>query len=268
MTAGSLGQLGYAQQLWALRYFWFSLVVNDIRSRYRRSIVGVGWSLLRPLGMTVIFCLVFGSMFNRNINDYAPYVLVSVTIWQFIAESMVSGCQCFKTGSAYIRQQRIPHAIFPLRTVLGSGFHFVIALSLGIALTMYLKGIANVPVLLFLPVALLILFVAGWSLAIVAGVAQTYFPDTSHLLEIGIQILFYLTPVMYQTSDFPNRHKFLAALTYNPIQSLLELIRRPLLQGELPSEFNLAMSLGFTAALAAIAVVLLRRLERNLVFWL
>ena len=268
MTADSPLQFDYLRRIWTLRYFWFSLVTNDIRSRYRRSILGVGWSLLRPLGMTAIFCLVFGTLFNQKIETYAPYVLVGMTAWQFIMESLLTGCHCFTNGSSYIRQQKIPHAIFPLRIILGAGFHFGVAFTLGIGIAWYFQGIPSVAHLAFLPISVLILLALGWSLAIIAGVSQTYFPDTSHLLEIGMQILFYLTPVMYRTDAFAGRGRLTAVLNWNPFYSVLELFRKPLLDGELPSLFNLGMSLGITVVAGAIAWFLLRRLERTLVFWL
>jgi lipopolysaccharide transport system permease protein len=268
MTADSPLQFDYLRRIWSLRHFWFSLVTNDIRSRYRRSVLGVGWSLLRPLGMTAIFCTVFPHLFKQDIATYAPYVLISITIWQFFMESLLTGCHCFANGSAYIRQQKIPHAIFPLRTILGAGFQFLIAFGLGIGVAAYFQGIPSVAHLLFLPIAILILLALGWSLAIIAGVSQTYFPDTSHLLEIGMQILFYLTPIMYRASAFIDRGRLSIVFAWNPIQSILELFRQPLLQGEWPTAFSFGMSLAFTGAAAAIAWFLLRRLERTLVFWL
>lgn len=268
MTAASSNSFDYFQRIWDLRYFWFSLVHNDIRSRYRRSILGVGWSLLRPLGMTAIFCMVFGTLFKRDIASYAPYVLIGMMTWQFIVESLLTGCHCFTHGSAYIRQQKIPHAIFPLRTILAAGFHFLVAFALGMLITAYFRGVPSFAHLAFLPVAIAIVMVLGWSLAIIAGVSQTYFPDTSHLLEILMQILFYLTPIMFDPSDFPNRQRLGAVLSWNPLKSILELFRQPLLYGELPTPFALAMSIGTTAVAAIIAWFLLRRLERTLVFWL
>ena len=268
MTADSPLQFDYLRRIWMLRYFWFSLVTNDIRSRYRRSILGVGWSLLRPMGMTAVFCVVFGALFHREIRTYAPYVLVGMTTWQFITESLMLGCHSFTSGAAYIRQQNVPHAIFPLRTVLGAAFHFLVAMILGLGITAMFQGIPSVAHLLFLPISLAILIVLGWSLAIISGVAQTYFPDTSHLLEIGMQMLFYLTPVMYYTDDFKDRGRFSAVLAWNPVQSVLDLFRKPLLDGELPSLFSIGMSLAFVGIAAGIACFLLRRLERTLVFWL
>ena len=270
MTADSPLQFDYLRRIWALRHFWISLVTNDIRSRYRRSLLGVGWSLLRPLGMTTIFCVVFGTLFNQDIATYAPYVLISMTTWQFLMESLTSGCHCFASGSAYIRQQQIPHAIFPLRTILAGGFHFLVAFTLGIVVTAYFQGIPSIAHLALLPFAIMMLLALSWSLAIIAGVAQTYFPDTSHLLEIGMQILFYLTPIMYRSNSpaFSTRGRLSLVFAWNPIQSILELFRQPLLNGEWPSAFSIGMSLAFTGIAAAIACCLLRRLERTLVFWL
>lgn len=267
MTADSAFSFDYLQRIWTLRYFWFSLVQNDIRSRYRRSILGVGWSLLRPLCMTAILCVVFGTLFKRDITYYAPFVLVGIMTWQFIAESLTAGCHCFANGSAYIRQQKIPHAIFPLRTILSSGFHFLVAFGLGIVITAVIMGIPSVAHLAFLPISMLIIAALGWSLAIISGVAQTHFPDSSHLLEITLQIMFYLSPIMYDPSDFKDR-SFATVLSLNPVTSILELFRKPLLHGELPSLFAISMSVGFTLGAALLAWFLLRRLERTLVYWL
>ena len=59
--------------MWRCRYFWMSLVKIDLRTRYRRSVIGLGWSLLRPIAMTVILCAVFGTLFNQKIQDFALF---------------------------------------------------------------------------------------------------------------------------------------------------------------------------------------------------
>jgi ABC-type polysaccharide/polyol phosphate export permease len=191
-----------------------------------------------------------------------------MTTWQFLHEALLHGCNTFAAGSAYIRQQQVPHAIFPLRTVLSAGFHFLVALSLGIVLALWCNGPPGWSAVLFLPAALAILFVLAWSLAIIAGVTATHFPDTSHLLEILLQILFYLTPIMYRPEALPAHASVTKLLTYNPANAMIELIRAPLLKGELPDLVSLAVAIGFTALAAVTASWLLRRLEKTLVFWL
>src|SRR3712207_3342312 len=108
---------GYFHNIWRLRYFWLSLVQDDLARRYRRSFLGVGWSLVRPLGLTMLFCGVFGQLLDQRVVEYGPFLLLGLTIWQFLAESALHGCHCFQHGGVYLRQQPLPLAIFPLRVV-------------------------------------------------------------------------------------------------------------------------------------------------------
>src|SRR6516164_2811351 len=85
---GDEGMSQYLSAIWKCRYFWLSLVQMDLRSRYRRSALGVGWSLLYPIAMTAIFCLVFPRIFGVvDIREYAPSVLVGLCFWNFITST-------------------------------------------------------------------------------------------------------------------------------------------------------------------------------------
>ncbi len=267
MASVGLSQSSYLSQIWRLRYFWFTLVCNDIVNRYRRSFMGVGWSLLRPLSMTFVFCIVFGAMFNQPTENYAPFLMVGMSVWQYVVESLTGGCNSFSNSAAYIRQQKVPLAIFPLRQVLSSGFHFLIALALAVAVTIYFKGVPITWALLMVPVGLTLLFFLCWFGAIVAGLMQTHFRDTGHILEIGLQILFYLTPIVYSPTLFPNRRKLLMILEWNPIYALLQTIRQPIVEGTLPGWEHMAIAVGFVVFTGLFAWACLRRLEKTLVFW-
>jgi lipopolysaccharide transport system permease protein len=268
-----VGPSTYLRDIWKLRYFWFALVKNDLKTRYKRSFLGIGWSLLKPLAMTAIFCLVFGKLFNVPIEEYAPFVLVGMTTWQFITESLLQGSHSLTMGSAYIRQQKIPLAIFPLRTVIGSGFHTGVALIVAIGITIYFSvfmggGNFHPLGLVYLIPGMIILLLIGWCLAIITGVLGTHFPDTRHLMDVCLQILFYITPILYKPESIPGRAKLLFVLEWNPITSLIALIRTPILEGQPPTLQNILMSLGFLVICAIFAALLLRRLERNLIFWI
>lgn len=268
MTTAALRRSSYFGEIWRLRYFWSSLVCNDIVARYRRSFLGLGWSLLRPVAMTIVFCFVFGGLFNQPTAEYAPYLMLGLAVWQFLIESMLVGCNSFVNSAVYIRQQRVPLALFPLRTVLGTGFHFLIAFLLAVGLTLYFKGVTNPVAALTVIPSLLLIFVFAWAAATVLGLIHAHFPDTSQLLEIAMQILFYLTPIVYKTSSFPDRRKLLFVLEWNPFYSLLQLVRTPILDGTLPDARNVIVSIVFVAATALLAWMLLRKMERHLVFWL
>jgi lipopolysaccharide transport system permease protein len=264
----STARFDYLSRMWLLRHFWFSLVVNDLSQRYKHSFLGVGWSLVRPLAMTFLFCLVFGQLFQLDAGDYAPHLLIGMTIWQFLHESLVQGCESFKNGSAYIRQQPAPLAIFPLRTVMGSAFHTLIALGLALGLTFIFKGSLHVTALLWLAPAMVLLFFLAWSLAILSGIMNTHFPDTKHVLEIGLQFLFYLTPIVYKGETLQGRTHLAWLVDCNPVTSILALFRAPIIEGAAPPVQHVAVSVGVLIIAGVLAVVLLRKLERTLVFWI
>src|SRR4051794_39901621 len=94
----------YLATVWQFRHFWLSLVRMDLRTRYRRSLLGVGWSLLQPLAMTAIFTVVFAMLFHATITEFIPNVLTGMVCWNFIIGCGVTGCHCFLLGESYIRQ--------------------------------------------------------------------------------------------------------------------------------------------------------------------
>src|SRR5437763_299835 len=147
--------ISYFGAIWNCRHFWFSLVKLDLRTRYRRSVLGLGWSLLQPICMTAIYCVVFHKLFNQSIAEYAPHLLAGQVIWNFINLSTLQGCQSFFQGEAYIRQCPLPMAIYPLRTVLAASFHFLIAMSVVLLLVVGLSLAGPEPRQVFHPISLL-----------------------------------------------------------------------------------------------------------------
>lgn len=258
---------GYVAAVWRCRYFWMSLVKMDLRTRYRRSILGLGWSLLHPIAMTAVLCTVFHGLFALPVADYGPFLLSGLTLWGFITASVSQGCDCFYSGENYIRQYPAPMAIYPLRTVLGAAFHFLVAVCVVVALTWGFKGFGNVPVLVSLAPSFLLLLIFGWSVAVLSGAASVIFPDMKHLLDIGLQIMFYATPIMYP-SDLMEKKGLSWLMKYNPLVAWLDLFRHPLLNGHLPTLNNWLIALGAVAVTGTAAVITLARLQRRLIFYL
>ncbi len=259
--------LDYLKRIYRFRYFWLNLVWYDLRSRYRNSFLGIGWSLARPLALTIVFCMVFRKVFGLNIAEYAPFLLIGMSVWQVLLETVVHGCMCFMIGAPYIKQQQLPLAIFPLRNTLGACFHCLIAVALSILATWYFRGINWPIVLLGILPGLLLLFLLGVSLATLSGIMHTHFRDTQNLLEISVQILFYLTPVIYPLDKISHRGRLTLLIEYNPFSAVIEMIRTPILYGTLPTLSTVQTALVFVTVMVALASLALRKLERNLVFW-
>ena len=263
--------VSYFGTIWQCRHFWMSLVRLDLRTRYRRSILGLGWSLLNLICMTAILCVVFSKLLNQSIIDYAPHLLAGLAIWSYITTSALQGCHAFFQGEAYIRQCPMPLAIFPLRTVLAATFHMLIALGVVIAYVTALGALGfrqhHYTALLYLPPALVMLFVFCWSLAILAAFTNVYFQDTQHLAEVGFQMFFYATPIIYKASLLEG-YGLSWMLDYNPVVVFLKLIREPILEGTAPALSTYLQGLAIIAASAGLAAYLLARLQKRLIFHL
>jgi lipopolysaccharide transport system permease protein len=259
---------GYFSEIWRLRHFWLALVRIDLRNRYRRSILGMGWSLLHPIAMTTVLCVVFSQVFKADIKTFAPYLLTGLTFWGFIVAVVMQGCQSFFQGESYIRQHPAPLAIYPLRTTLSAGFHFLLGFGVAAVLVWSLQGFGNLAALIYLVPTFVLLFIIGWSLAVCMGAANVLFQDCQHLVEVVIQMLFYMTPIMYPPGLLAGRRLLSWIPRLNPLAALLELIRAPLIDGQMPSAWAIGMSVGTAAVVVVIAALTLRYFEKRLIFYL
>ncbi len=270
--------LQHLKAVWTFRYFWMSLVKMDLRSRYRRSVLGIGWSVLHPLAMSAVFCLVFAEIMRVQGGDaagypaqwrwYAAYLLSGMAVWEFIRNSTAIGCQALLANEAYIRQCPLPYGIYPLRTVMGTGIHFVISMTVVVVLVCVLKGAPDALGVLWavLPVMVLLLFFC-WALATLSAFSTVYFHDTAHLVEVGSQLFFFLTPIMY-TRDILEKKGIGFLADINPVNLFLELIRTPIVTGQ-PVEAHLyVQGAVLTAAAVGLAAGTIGWLQKKVIFQL
>ncbi|MCS7021703.1 MAG: ABC transporter permease [Gemmataceae bacterium] len=261
--------LQHIAAVWRYRYFLLALVKLDLRQRYRRSVLGLGWSLLHPLAMTAVFTVVFSNLLGGgDPTHYAASVLASLAVWGFLRDSALQGCRTFQANEAYIRQSPLPYTIYTLRTVLGQAIHALIALSIVFVMVAIFKQEIHVALRLILLVpALLIIFVSAWAIATIAAYINVYFHDTVHLLEVGSQFLFFLTPIMYSRRILDE--KDLGWLVdANPVYWMLEMVRHPLLTGELvPLEMYIHAA-AFSLLVTGLALGVIAWLHKRLIFHL
>jgi lipopolysaccharide transport system permease protein len=268
---GGISMTSYLSDIWRLRHFWTALVRIDLRNRYRRSMIGIGWSLLHPIAMTIVLCAVFSQLFGLSVREYAPSLFSGLIFWNFIVAVTNQGCQCFFQGESYIRQHPAPLAIYPLRTALGAGIHFLFGLCVVLVFVWILNGFGNLPALISLIPTLMLLFIFGWALGICMGVANVLFQDCQHLVEVVLQILFYVTPIIYPAEKLLEKlsGKHLEWIVkLNPFGIVLEMLRKPILDGQLPSIGMYASGLLVVSLVAVAAILTLTRFERRIIFYL
>ncbi|MFO0878693.1 MAG: ABC transporter permease [Gemmataceae bacterium] len=255
----------YFSELWSFRHFWMNLVRAELQRRYRRSILGLGWSMLQPICMTLVLGVVYRRVFQISFWEFAPMLLTGLAFWNMFSQTILRGCDSLVTSESYIRQQPLPLALFPLRIVLTSAFHFLISFLLTLLLVWPLRQMFAPLALLSLIPTFFLLFCFCWSLSIIAGFAHTFFPDTQHLAEVGLQALMFLTPIMYPASIL-EKSGVGWILHWNPLAVILEMLRQPVLTGEVPLFSTYAIATGLVALPCIVAGWMISRYEDRLIF--
>lgn len=247
------------------------MVRMDLKTRYRRSVLGVGWSLMNPIMMTIVFCVVFGAWFSRgDWRSYGPYFLAGLTLFSFVRDSAWSGCYTFFKNENYIRQCPLPLTIYTLRTVLGAAIHFGISLLVTLAAVLILmpeQALRLLSILWILIPAVVMLFMFCWSISILAAYMTVFFHDTVQLTEVTFQILFFLTPIMYPAEMIRDRGLSIL-LQINPIVVFLEMIREPMLTGEVPTVWVYQKASIIVVTAGSMAIGTIAWLQKRMIFHL
>ena len=254
--------------IWTFRHFLLALVRLDLRLRYRRSVLGVGWSLISPIVMTAVFVLIFSNLLGADPRTYTKILVLGTAVWGFFRECAVGGCQALVSHESYIRQCPLPFGLYSLRLVLGQAIHSAIALGVALVAVVVVDGnTANLAVLPAVVPALVMLLLAGWAIATIFAFAQVYFHDTQHLLEIAAQLLFFLTPIVYPPEVLVNKGlRWMVAA--NPVNLFLELIRTPLATGAMPELDAYFKALAGTGLLIGLAATVTSSLQKKVIFHL
>lgn len=259
--------ISYMQGIWDARYFWVHLSLSDLRSRWRRSFFGVFWSIMQPLGITLLISIVFGKMFNSPITTYAPYILSGILVWDYLITCVTGGSLSFVQADAYIKQCNHPLAIYTLRTVLTATFILALASVSLISWTIVVLpenfGWCWLSALTIFPMLALI----AWPLSTMLAYIGVRFRDVPHALGLVMQGLWFISPVYFETKIFRSGGLH-ALIDYNPVYHLLQIVRAPLLEGKWPTLVNYEYVIGTAIVFMILALLVGRKAERKVIFYL
>lgn len=214
-----------------LRDLMRELVARDMKLRYKRSVLGVAWSLLNPLAHLGVFYFVFGFVLPLNIPNYAMYLLTGVLAWSWFQSSLLAATSSLVDSRDLIQLPNFPPAVLPVVTVSSHLLHFLLAFPIFLGL-IFTGGGHWSPVLLMLPVVIAIQFVLTLGCAYVVASVHVTLRDTQYLLGLSLQLLFFLTPVFYEATAIPQQFQWLYRL--NPMVAMIDAYRAILIRGDLP----------------------------------
>ncbi len=213
------------------RHLLYQLVRRDILTRYKRSFLGVAWTMLNPLGMMLILTFVFSHLFGAT-RGYSAYILSGLLAWNFFSQSTTGAIGSLVWGGGLLQRIYIPRASFGLSAV-GSGIINLVLSFIPLVIVMFATGTPLKLTALFAPISLLLLacFTLGLGLAI--STVAVYFPDAAEMYQVILIAWMYLSPVIYPETIIPAKYQVIFHL--NPMYYLVKLWRLPIYDGLWPT---------------------------------
>jgi len=241
---------------------WGLLGWNDIRQRYRRSLLGPFWLTASMAIMVVALGIIYSRIFKTDIQDFLPFLCVGLLAWGFISSALNEAGTLFIGSESYIKQVRLPFSLYVFRFVWSRliifGHNFIIYFGV----LAYFKMWPGAVVMAALPGFVLLIFNA-LLVCIYLGMAAARFRDIPQIVSSVVQIVFFLTPIMWKP-EYLGAQSYL--VEFNPFYHLIELVRAPLL-GRLPSSTSYEAVFLISAANLLVASVFFVRYRSRIAYW-
>lgn len=255
--------------VWRYRDLLLLFVKRDFAAQYKQTVLGPLWHILQPLFTTFIFFILFNNLAKIPTNGIPPilFYMCSLTIWNYFAACLSNTSNTFVANAGIFGKVYFPRLVLPLSVVISNLVKFTIQFALLIVLITYysLSGQFSLHLglhTLLLPVIAIIMASLGLGLGIIISSLTTKYRDFSVLIQFGVQLLMYLTPVAYPLS-FVADSKYSLFVLFNPLSSLVEGFRYALLGTGTFDQQLFLYSITFTAVAVFTGIIIFNKVERS-----
>jgi ABC-type polysaccharide/polyol phosphate export permease len=256
MMAAPASTPGVSAGVWAYRDLLRHLLQRDLRHKYKGSAFGFLWSLGNPLLMAAVYTVAFEYIVPLPIERFPLFLVSGLLPWTFFVGALGAATASIVDNGALVRKVAFPRLVLPLSAVLGQVVQFALTYAVVIPIVGAVEGGLGWAALAALPIAgLQIAFTTG--LGLVLATAYVHARDTRHLLEVGVQLWFWLTPVVYAWSLVPPRLATVLAL--NPMAHFVGAYQRAVVDAAWPTLGTWTLLAALAALSAAIGLVTFRR---------
>lgn len=250
------------RELWEYRELLYFFVWRDIKVRYKQTAVGASWAIFQPLLTMLIFTFFFGR-FAKMPSDGIPYpifVYVGLLLWNYFSSALSRASSSMVNNAGIIEKIYFPRLIIPVSSSLTGLVDFIIASFILIGLMFYYRYAPTLTGILYIPLLVFIIFLTSVGLGCFLASINVKYRDVGYVMPFFIQMLMFVTPVIYPISILEGRFKWILAI--NPMSGVIEAARGAIL-GIRPVDWELlSLSIAISLALFVFGIVYFRRTER------
>lgn len=250
------------------------LVTKDFKIKYRRSVLGVAWSVLNPLLMMVVMSIVFSTIFAQGRNGsvtpelYPLYLIVGNVTFSVMSESTNQALMSIIWASSLLKKVKVHRWVFPVQKVLFSLVNFSFSL-VAVALVMLFFRVAPTWHLILLPVCLLLLMCFCMGLGMMLSALAVFFRDVMHLWSVVITAWMYLTPIFWTTDFISQMARWIQVLVVvNPMYNYLQFMRDIFLFNTVPSALTFGLCVAWAVLALAIGYAVFHKTEHKFILYI
>lgn len=249
------------KELWQYRELFYFFTWRDVKVKYKQTYLGILWALLQPLGLMLIFTLLFTRTWKIDTSpiDYPIFVLSGLILWNLFQSSVSHGSESMIQNAAIIKKIYFPRLIIPGSAVLVSLFDFLMGFVLFLVFCAIYKQPVHWNAIIYFPAGILVVLIAGFGMGTFLAALNIKFRDFRYTVPFFLQFLFFATQVIYPIRQVQQTElKYLLAL--NPINTAIEIFRVPLHGNSIDTTIVL-IGLGTSIILLVTGIYFFRKTE-------
>jgi lipopolysaccharide transport system permease protein len=250
------------KELMQYRDLLYFLSIRGIKAKYAQSVLGVSWAIIQPLFSTLVFTVVFGSLAKVS-SEGTPYFLFSLVAmvpWNYFSGTLTEASSSLITNSNMISKVYFPRLVLPLSASISKVLDFAIGMVMMMVFLVIYRILPSWEVV-FLPLLILILLLSSLGVGMILSAMAVQYRDVKHAMTFAVQLLMYLAPVVYPTSNVPVRYQTLYAL--NPMVGVIEGFRSAFLSTQQFPWLWVWQGFGVSVLLFFIGAIYFSRMEKN-----
>jgi ABC-2 type transport system permease protein len=252
------------REIYSNRELIWALAMKELHVRYKRSALGFLWALLHPLLMMLIYTMVFSTIMRVNLPDYPIFLISALLPWTFFSQALSYSVESIVGNGDLLKKVYVTKSVFPVAAVLSNVINFLLSLVPLVLLLIIFRHPFHAT-WLYVPIPLLALLFITLGFSFFFSMANVFFRDLAHILQIVLQAWFYFCPIIYPLDFIPERFHIIFRL--NPLLYPLNGFRLAIYHGLLPSPQSVVMSLVGGFLTLWIGYSLFRRYQDSLVYY-
>ena len=247
--------------LYSYRQLLKSNVQKDIRGKYKGSFLGVLWSFINPLLLTLVYAIIFPIIMKQSEPHYVTFLIIAILPWNYFTTTICQGTTSIVVNSGIIKKVYFPREILPFSINISGLINYLIS-CLIIFIFLICSGIGFSWYVLFLPIIMITQFLFQQGIILITSAVDVYIRDFEYIITFILNLLFYATPIVYASNAF-NGSKFSFLLKLNPMSSIINSYRDIFYYQSMPRIKSLLIVLLISCILMYIGLKIFKKLEKG-----